>query len=210
MRDEIFIEKITRSRQPGHCVLILSSGENILAIIDDILKLSLNKGNKISSKEIEIIQNSLKLSRLKNYAIKISAGYIRSEKQIIEKLKKKGYEQKQYADVITHLKNNGIIDDERFCENFLRYAVNKKWGKNKTIQELKIRGISENIYQIIINDFYDNTDNFANALNLAEKKLRLIEKKPLDKKKDAVFRHLLTKGFDYDTIKKVLNKIFKH
>ena len=208
MNEDIIIEKIVQSRIAGNCVLILSSGENIMAPIDSVMKLNLNRGSSINSNQIDELKYALKLIKLKGYAMRLTEGFSRSEKQIREKLRQKGYEQEQIDTIVLWLKDMRLIDDLKFCENYVRYSIMKKWGRNKTQNELRIRGISGFDAEQIIDEYYDKTDVFEAALIIAQKKIKLIERKSPDKQKDAIIRHLASKGYDYELIKRIIKEIF--
>ncbi|MBD3725054.1 MAG: RecX family transcriptional regulator, partial [Flavobacteriaceae bacterium] len=50
--------------------------------------------------------------------------------------------------ILTYLIENNFINEERFAKSFARGKHNyKNWGKNRIIQELKFRDISQRIIQ---------------------------------------------------------------
>ena len=81
-----------------------------------------------------------------------------------------------------------------------------KCGKNKIKQNLYNKGIdSEDISHAISNIDYDV--EFENAMYLAKKRYERIKNEDKRKVYQKISQHLAYKGFDYDTIKSVLNKI---
>lgn len=208
MEDKVSIEKIVKSRLPGNCVLILSNGENIFAPIDAVMQNGLNKGSLINKEVIDSLKKSALLIKLKSYSLKIASGFVRSEKLIYDKLRQKGYEKNDADDAITWLKAMNLIDDNRFCENYARFAVSKNWGRNKASIELRKRGVDSAISDKILDEVYCDEDQYSIAMKTAQKKLKLIQRKPIDKQKDAMFRHLIAKGFEYSIIKRIISEIF--
>jgi regulatory protein len=204
----ILIEKIIRSRIPGNCVLILSNGEKVFSPIDAVMQNGLNKGSEINSETIALLKKSSLLIKLKGYSMKIASGFVRSEKQIYDKLRQKGYERDEVDEAIYWLKEMRLIDDAKFCENYVRYSVSKSWGRNKTFAELRKRKVDIEIASNILDEVYGVTDQDHLAMETAKKKLKLIQRKSMDKQKDAMFRHLIAKGFEYDIIKRIINEIF--
>jgi regulatory protein len=193
---------------PNCCVLILTNGENIFTPLDALMKLGLNKGSIFTENHKNGIQFIVKSIKIKSYAMKTAAGFVRSEYQIREKLKQKEYSKELIDSTINWLTKMNLIDDSKFSENFIRFAIQKKWGINKVKRELGKRGVDLLTYKDILDDFFENTDQFKSALEISAKKMNLMRNKPKDKQKDALFRHLILKGFDYDIIKKVINEIF--
>ncbi|MDT3740608.1 MAG: regulatory protein RecX [Candidatus Kapabacteria bacterium] len=208
MNEHVYIERIIRSRLPGNCLLILSNGDNVISPLDALMMLGLNKGSNFTENHKEDIQKIANSIKIKSYSMKLAAGYARSEFQIRQKLKQKEYSKDLIDQTIIWLTKMNLIDDKRFSENFVRYGIQKKWGINKVKRELDKRGVDLLTYKDILDDFFENTDQLKTALEVTAKKMHLMRNKPKDKQKDALFRHLILKGFDYDIIKKVIYEIF--
>jgi len=208
LNEHVYIERIIRSRLPGNCLLILSNGDNVISPLDALMMLGLNKGSNFTENHKEDIQKIANSIKIKSYSMKLAAGYARSEFQIRQKLKQKEYSKDLIDQTIIWLTKMNLIDDKRFSENFVRYGIQKKWGINKVKRELDKRGVDLLTYKDILDDFFENTDQLKTALEVTAKKMHLMRNKPKDKQKDALFRHLILKGFDYDIIKKVIYEIF--
>ncbi len=70
----------------------------------------------------------------------------RSEKEILEFLKKSGVSESDSAFAIDRLRSSKLLSDTRFAENKIRSRIyNKLWGKEKIKQELIEFGISSEI-----------------------------------------------------------------
>jgi regulatory protein len=206
--ENLVIEKIIKSRIHGRCVLILSDGKSVFALIDTVLEFGLNKDKTISEEQIQLLQNALKINKLKSYSMKLCEGFSRSEYQIRQKLKLKEFPVEEIQNTILRLKEIGMINDKKFSENFVNYSIRKKWGIGKIVRELEIRKVKFEDYNELIENLSDENDFFSNAVETAEKKLRILKSKPEIKQKDSIFRHLITKGYSYDIAKKVLQKLF--
>lgn len=206
--EKIVINKITKSRISGRCVLVLSDGRYISALIDTVLHLNLDKNKEIAEQEIQIINNEIQINKLKSYSLRLCEGFSRSEFQIKQKLLQKKYPLKEIEQIIKRLKELGLINDKKFAENFINYSIKKNWGLDKIIRELNIRKVKSTDYQEFLEDISNDTDFFIKALNSAEKKMRLLSSKPIDKQKNSIFRHLISKGYSYDIVKDVIHKLF--
>ncbi|GAB1373111.1 recombination regulator RecX [Candidatus Kapaibacterium sp.] len=207
MSDNIYIEKIIKSRIEGRCVLILSDNSSIYSLIETILRLGLNKGTVINPEHQEIITDELQIQKLKSAAFRLSEGFARSEYQIISKLKQKGFDYHKILEVIKHLKNLNLINDEKFAYNFINLSLKKKFGINRIKIELNRRKVKPNDYLHLIEDFFDEETEMNTCLEQATKKLRLLNKKNPIQKKDSLFRFLINKGFEIQTIKSVIEQL---
>lgn len=206
--EKIVINKITKSRISGRCVLVLSDGRYISALIDTVLNLNLDKNKEIAEQEIQIINDEIKINKLKSYSLRLCEGFSRSEFQINQKLLQKKYPKNEIELTIKRLKQLGLINDKKFAENFINYSIKKNWGLDKIIRELNIRKVKSTDYQEFLEEISNDTDFITKALNSAEKKMRLLSSKPIDKQKNSIFRHLISKGYSYDIAKDVIHKLF--
>lgn len=98
-----------------------------------------------------------------------------------------------------------MIDDFKYANKYVRKKINmNKLGKLRIINELKLKGVNNNIVEKIN---FDEDKMLNNAYNLAIKKLKgnKNENEALTK----VARFLYYKGYTNEEIKKVLKKIDK-
>ena len=80
----------------------------------------------------------------KEYAVKLLGFCDRSEKEIREKIIKKGYSEAECEEAIAFCREYGYIDDSRFAGHFVHDAVNlKKLGKARIKMELRQKGVNE-------------------------------------------------------------------
>lgn len=73
-----------------------------------------------------------------------------AQQEIIKKLQMKGFLLAEINIVVTDLMQAGLINDQRFTENYIHYRREHGYGPLKISQELRIRGISaETIAQLL-------------------------------------------------------------
>jgi len=134
----------------------------------------------------------------------------RTEKEIINYLNKKKVDSRIQLRVIRRLRELGFLDDERFCELWIRDRMRlKPRGGRRIFQELILRGVNKNLAKNMIEKLLTKEE----AINLAkcalEKKSHLWRHlKPQFQKKKSV-EYLLRLGFNWDTIKEVLEHFVK-
>ena len=123
----------------------------------------------------------------------------RSEKEILEFLKKSGVSESDSAFAIDRLRSSKLISDTRFAENKIRSRTqNQHWGKEKIKLELIEFGISE---EIILSEI-SKIEDFVWIENCES----IITRNPIRKKNQLeVFKlkkKLFQMGYPQDTIKK--------
>ena len=79
--------------------------------------------------------------------------------------------------------------------------------KNTLNLNLYNKGIDKNIIETAIDDI-DTDKEFENALYLGKKRYERLKNEDPRKAYQKIGNHLAYKGFNYDIIKKVLNKLF--
>lgn len=132
----------------------------------------------------------------------------RSEKEIRDYLKKKDADDLTAKKIIDKLKEHKFLNDEEFAKWWVEQRTRVKPKADRVIKyELKQKGIDLKI----IESLFENEDrsDFEKALVLAEKKMKRLDKLE-DKRKvyERLGRFLASKGFNYDTIKEVIDRTF--
>ena len=100
-------------------------------------------GKDLSNKEIKAIETFNDTSTFMNYALKLRQKSLYSEFKMREKLYEKGASKEQVDFVIKKLKENDLIDDKAFIEEYIEYYNSLNYGKNKIVSKLKEKGIFE-------------------------------------------------------------------
>lgn len=138
----------------------------------------------------------------------------RSEKEIRDYLKfkrKLKISQKIIDDLIEILKSQGLINDLEFTKAWIE-SRSKKYGVNRIKQELFRKGIDrEIIEEVTSGQRAHEGEGYSNevAQKLLEKKIeRWKNLKPMEFRKKA-YEFLLRRGFEYEVVKSVVEKIFK-
>lgn len=132
----------------------------------------------------------------------------RSEKEIRDYLAKKKSNDLETKKIIEKLKEHKFLNDEEFAKWWVEQRTRVKPRADRVIKfELTRKGIEKEIIESLLTS--GNDSDLAKALNLAEirmKRLRKIE----DRKKvyEKLGRFLASKGFNYDTIKEVIDRTF--
>ncbi len=166
-----------------------------------VMKHRVKIGNDYTEKEIIDIQIAEEEGVCFNYALNLLSKSVKTEKEIITKLKKRGYVSEIIDKVIFKLKDYGYVNDEEFAEKYINsYSKNK--GKRLLKNELKLKGVSD---AIIEDKFLSVENELETAIKIAEK---YVKNKPTDiKTKQKCYKYLLSKGFSYDDSKTATDKV---
>lgn len=132
----------------------------------------------------------------------------RCQQEVRDKLYSWGLSEEEVENVISELISRTFIDEERFAIAFAggKFRI-KKWGRVKIRLELKRKRISD--YCIRKGMAAIDGDDYMETLRkLAEKKIRETKEKHPLKKKYKVMTYLISRGFENDLVRDVIeNKI---
>lgn len=136
------------------------------------------------------------------YAFRLLGYRDRSEKEMYEKLIRKGFSEKVALEAVGYLNDKGFIDDRRFAEILRKDAVERKHlGKRGTRSYLMNKGIAVDIAEDILGNDGDYLDA---AKSFVEKKLRNMKVYDEEIIKRRLWGMLSRRGFSYDIIDRVL------
>ena len=160
--------------------------------LQTVVKNRLKVGLSLEESELIDIQRESEFSACYNSALNLISKSVKTEKEVSDKLIKKGYLKEIVEEVIEKVKSYGFIDDKNYAERYVSTYKNVK-GKRLIALELKKKGVSEKDYKEIL----DETDSQQEtAYNIAVKYLKnkAIDEKTIRK----CYNYLLSKGFSYD------------
>jgi regulatory protein len=147
--------------------------------------------------------DSSEVHKARQYALKLLSYRGRSEKELVERLIKKGLTEPLVSSTIRYLKSAGLIDDRVLAEFLKRKALTTKLlGKKGARRFLLDRGIPRGIVDIELS--YDEKEDIENAKILVEKKLKTLRDCSSETGKRRLYNLLLRRGYSFDTINKVL------
>jgi regulatory protein len=120
--------------------------------------------------------------------------------ELANKLKTYADEADDIPALIADFKARGWLSDARFTEQLVR-ARKVKFGSAKVANELKEKGVSDELIAEAVSDLREN--EFEHAKAVWRKKFKQVAENRNEWAKQA--RFLQSRGFGFDTIKKVLN-----
>lgn len=134
----------------------------------------------------------------KNYALWLLGAREHSTKELQQKLARKSYEQDIIDSTISYLLEYNYLSDERYAEAFCRSKAAKPLGKQRILNELRMKGIAEELAKQALNSL--EVDWFELALELKQRKFGVsVEKDFKARAKQA--RYLVYRGFSFDEVK---------
>lgn len=150
-------------------------------------------------------RNLKDLSKAKSYAYRLLAIRPRSIKEIKDRLKKKGFEERLIVEVIDYLERLDYLNDHQFASAWVNSRISTKpIGLLRLRYELKDKGINSKIIEEVLNKLKENYDEYKVACDLAKGRMKRLSKVDRHKAKRRIFDYLLRRGFSYELVSEVL------
>jgi len=165
-------------------------------------------GKELSDQEIEKIISEDKTIRGKEYLLRLLSRRIYSRYEVSRKLNDKGYPKNVIAQLILWLENNNYINDELFAKMWAQFRLqNKPIGRYKLNQELRIKGIKQEIIQKVIDKTYNEIDELTLARNLIKEKIVSSEIKNIRIDPKKIYNFLLRRGFSIEISRNIYDEL---
>lgn len=121
----------------------------------------------------------------------------RCHKDVEEKLKSMGMIQLAIDEIIPHLIHHKFLNETRYAESFARGKFRiKKWGKQRIVRELKIKGLNERTIKLGLKEISES-DYMITFDTLSRKRLQqLTAETDKYKKRKKLADYLLYRGWE--------------
>lgn len=171
--------------------------------VDNFIKAGLRIGQELTDRQIDNLVFKNEFQKLYDRALRFISVRPRSKKEISDYLKRKAVSEDLAAKIISKLAEGGLIDDEAFARWWIEQRVTfRPKGKRALLAELDQKGVDREISEKIIGQ---EIDEVALAQRAAAKKLKILEKLPAQEFRQKMTNFLLTRGFSWETVKKIVN-----
>jgi len=142
-------------------------------------------------------------NKTKQYALKLLSYRGRSEKELKERLARKGISETLVSSTIDYLRKLGYLDDISLAEALKRDAISRKLlSQTGAKKYLLNRGIPRDIVHRVFHQ-EEETDR-ENAKKYICKKIRTLEHYPQETIRRRLYNQLLRRGYSPETISAVL------
>jgi len=124
----------------------------------------------------------------------------RTQQEVRKRLAELEVEGDEAEEMIVWLIENNYLNEERFARIFAGSKFRqKRWGRLKIRQELKMRGVSEYCLKAGMSEI-DDEDYLQTLTDLLEKKAKEIKESNPLKRKQKLLSYALSKGFESDLV----------
>ena len=159
----------------------------------------LKTGLEIDEKDLKKIIFENEKSKAMSRVTKYIGSSLKTQKQIRDYLRKKEYSDDTIEFVMSKLAEYNYIDDKKYAQAYV-LTYGKKYGKLKLKSQLKVKGVSEEIIECVLED--NKVDSIE---SVASKYLK--NKVMSYEVSQKLFRFLYSRGYESDEINSYINKL---
>jgi len=203
----VVIQKINIWR--GKVYLLFDNGEKLQFAKPVFEDARLKVGDEINCEQKENLININEIFLIKTSALRMLARREHSSKELNDKLKTRGYSAGNIKKVVAELVELNLLSDERFAEIYVRSRFNYKKKSPKAIYyDLLKKGVDKTLIENEL-DSLDEEDVFANARELAAKKLKSLKARNSTDIPAKLRSHLTYKAYSTRIINRIIEEVRK-
>ena len=168
-----------------------------------VSRLGLEKGESLTEPRIREILGRKAENEAKSAALRFLSFRRRTEKEIRDKLRKKGFDDKSIRTTIDKLKEYDLVNDSEFAAAWVKERLAyKPRGKRLLAQELWKRGIKKGIIDQVTEELCrDEEKSAAELLEKVKGRYKNLDPKVARRR---MYGLLMRRGFSYETAKNAL------
>jgi len=149
-------------------------------------------------------------TELYDAAIRILMRRAHSVSEMKKALARRCEDEKLVKAVVARLKQENLIDDARYAQQFTRHrAQGRKQGQFRIARELRARGVPDQHIAAALKESANEIDPAALVRQRIERKLRTWRGEIDEKKVASLYRSLLGAGFPAELIRRELHRLTK-
>jgi regulatory protein len=170
----------------------------------ELLNNKLNIGEELTSSAIKDLKKDDESSKVLNKAFAYLARRGHAEKELKDKLRKKGFKGDLIDKAIRRLKELGYVDDEKFARDWIEHRLSlKPKGRIMIKRELLQKGVDILLVEKMLEIVYNRDREKKELRRIFEEKGRFPGSDR--RKKEKFVAGLLRRGFLWDDIKELLD-----
>lgn len=146
----------------------------------------------------------------RSYAYKLLSYRSRSRKEMLDKLRRKGFETADINAVMEFLEKSGLINDAELALELFSYSAGSKpLGKNGIRMLMLKRGLDKGLVEETLSAHNAEMEE-KTAMEFAERKSRVLKNYPAKVARRRLWAMLQRRGFSADVIRKAVDSVILH
>jgi regulatory protein len=206
----LVITKLERQKKDPNRVSVFINGSFAFGIPSDIVvKFFLRKGMTLDRELRKAVMAESQLMRAKSVALEYLSGQPRTEHQVFEKLRKKGYDEATCEKVIARFRELRYLDDALYARMFVKSRMRSKGhGPRRMRGDLRKKGVDGDLITLAIEELESEYDLQQEVLPIAMRRWTKLAKEPSPfKRKKKWMDFMVRQGFNWGFSSQLLETI---
>ncbi len=184
----------------------LENGEVLNLTYDVYSQYKLSSGMDVQGDLYTELYEESRRTECRDKALKYLALRSRSVSEMEQYLRKKNFSEAHISEAVSYMKEKGYLDDYEFSKGFVKSKMKSgRYGVDIIIRDLYGKGIHRRTIDRAVKECGAREPDMDKLYSLALKKYNSL--KDRENRAARVGNYLRSKGFDYDSIKKVLRML---
>ena len=176
--------------------------------VNVVARFRLRDGMNLTSDEVEKIQLGEVKQECFDHAMRYIQTRLHGRVELQKKLMRREYGKVIVDAVLDDLQRLNYVNDEAYATaRATSAAKHKHHGKRRAMAELLRKGVSRDVASRALDQVYSTSDSLAVARALAQKQLARLKRLDPHVARRRLVGMLQRRGFDYDTIKPVVDEV---
>lgn len=190
--------KNLKQTSPGRVTVCFEDGTEIKSSLTVVTDLRLCSGKDLDEADISALRNVSDRSAARDRALEMVSRRLMSEKELRDKLIRKGESEENADYCVSWLSENGFLNDETYAAAVARHYAAKGYGAGRVRTELSRRGISRELWEDAVEAMPD-TDSKLDRL-IASRLKNPDDRDEVRKLSGALYR----RGYSWNEIRSAL------
>jgi regulatory protein len=200
------ITSITEQKKRSERVSVFVDGDFFAGTHQSVIvKLGLKTGDVVDMARLQELLDSEITNKAFTSALRLLSYRARTESELILRLKQKTFPEAAILEAINKLKELGYLNDQKFTKEYVvARTLVKPMGKIRLKNELVLKGVKKELVEDALEKISEE-DEVESARALTQRRIAKADKADV-KLKDRLAAFLNRRGFDWETINKVLEQ----
>ena len=196
-------------RKPGRYIVEVDGRDFAVVNLDAITETKTKIGVVIDDARAAQLREAGEVVATYDRALNLLAFRARSSRELSRRLKQKGASAECIEQVITKLRDAGLVDDADFARQVARSKVSGGASKRRVQQELFKRGVERDVADEAVSEVLadQNVDMIAVAERVARKRLPSLARADPQSRRRRLYAFLARRGHDSETIRTVMDRV---
>jgi len=203
------ITEIRRTEEDSPRVTVFVDGVEAFTVSEKIAgELGLTVGSEVAQPPERVSVSDDERSKARESALRLLSVRARSEGELLDRLRRKGFDPDVSAAVISSLAEVGLVDDEAFARAWADEKVRlRPVGPRRLVQELLSKRVNRDLATRVVYETFSEHSELELARQVAEKKTRVSGGADDAKRRARLHSFLIRRGFSYEVVSVVLKEL---